>query len=373
MIIGIPKELKRNEYRVALTPSGVRVIIERGHVVLVEYGAGKGSGFSDQDYENGGAKLLNAEQVYSQSEMIYKVKEILPQEYAYMREGLIVFTYLHTNAYIEMTEIMLKKNVTGIAYSDVSDEKGKFPLLKPMSELAGKGGFIAGLNLMQSINGGNGRLLARIHGCQTPHVTIIGAGSAGLGAADLAIGFGNQVSILDIDLDRLEQLKYQLAPNVELLYSSRENLVRCLERTDLLINCILWDKTRKDHLVSRKDLELMNADSIIVDVACDDAGAIETCCSTTHADPIYYEEGIMHYCVDNIPSGFSRTASIMLSAATLPYALAIANKGVDAAITNDVHLRRGLTFYNGDLTLKETADKHNLVYTDPLESIAKNK
>jgi alanine dehydrogenase len=369
MIIGIPKELKRNEYRVALTPSGVRVIIERGHVVLVEYGAGKGSGFSDQDYENGGAKLLNAEQVYSQSEMIYKVKEILPQEYAYMREGLIVFTYLHTNAYIEMTEIMLKKNVTGIAYSDVSDEKGKFPLLKPMSELAGKGGFIAGLNLMQSINGGNGRLLARIHGCQTPHVTIIGAGSAGLGAADLAIGFGNQVSILDIDLDRLEQLKYQLAPNVELLYSSRENLVRCLERTDLLINCILWDKTRKDHLVSRKDLELMNADSIIVDVACDEHGAIETSRSTKHDDPTYEVDGIVHYAVDNIPSAFSKTATELLSNVTLPYALQIANLGVLEALKKNPGLRRGLSTYKGQLTLMETAVKHNKVFVTPEEAL----
>jgi alanine dehydrogenase len=370
MIIGVPKEIKKNEFRIAVTPDGVRAFIRKGHKVYVEHSAGIGSGYDDEDYAKAGAVVTDVKEVYECSEMIYKVKEILPSEYQYMREELIVFTYLHSNAYLEMTQELMKKKIIGIAYEDVIDDKGQFPLLKPMSDLAGKGGFIAGLNYLQSINGGKGTLLARVNGVRTPQVTIIGAGAAGLGAAELAVGFGNKVCILDIDIDRLEEIKQKFTPNVEFLYSNRENLEYCIKNSDIVINCILWDKTRKDHLINKEDLKLFKPRSVIVDVSCDENGAIETSHSTSHNNPIYEVDGIIHYAVDNIPSTFANTATIALSNVTLPYALEIANKGVERTLSENKGLRRGLSFYKGNLTLEETAIKHNIPYVKP-EAILK--
>ncbi|MCT4592929.1 MAG: alanine dehydrogenase [Anaeromicrobium sp.] len=367
MIIGIPKEIKNNEYRVATTPDGVNQFVKSGHRVLIEKNAGVGSGYSDEDYIKVGAIISTAEEVYKSSDIIYKVKEILPPEYKYMREDLIIFTYLHSNANREMTEVLLKEKVIGISYEDIEDGKGGFPLLKPMSELAGKGGFIAALNYAQSINGGSGILLARVHGVKTPLVTIIGAGAAGIGAAELASSFGNKVSLLDIDLNRLEEAKYKLPPNVELLYSDRGNLEKCLRESDAIINCLLWPKTRKDHLIYADDLKLMKKGAVISDVSCDEGGAIETCKATSHDNPIYKHTGIVHYAVDNIPSAFSRTATTSLSNVTLPFALSIAANGVDNALINNDSLRKGLSFYKGNLTLKETSIKLDLPYTSPEE------
>lgn len=366
MIVGIAKEIKNNEYRVACTPNGVKEFIKRGHTVLVEKDAGLGSGFSDKDYTGQGARIVaTAEELYEKSELIYKVKEILPEEYKYLREGLIVFTYIHSNAHRDQTDILLEKNVISIAYEDVNDKDGEFPLLKPMSEIAGKGGFIAALNFCQSIHGGKGLLLARVHGVRTPEVTIIGAGNAGLGAAELASDFGNKVTILDVNTSQLEYAKNVLPPNVELLYSDEQNLIDCLKRTDVLINCILWPKWRTDHLVSRQMLKIMKPKSLIVDVSCDDNGAIETSRSTSHDDPIYVEEGITHYVVDNIPAAFPQTSTYSLCNATLPFALQIADKGVEKALVENKYLRRGLTTWNGKLTLEETGKKQNRPYTTP--------
>ena len=373
MIIGVPKENKHNEFRVAAIPSAVSTLTGKGHRVYVEYGAGIGSGFSDQAYIDAGAQMSEKREVYEKAELLYKVKEIEPSEYDMLRKGQVIFTYLHSNAHFEMTKELLARGVIGIAYEDVDDDNAEFPLLSPMSILAGKGGFLAALYFSQSVHGGTGLLLSQNTGVATPRVSIIGCGWSGVGAAELAASFGNKVTMLDISHKAMEKAKAKLPVNVEFLYSNRENLEICLKESDIIINCILWNKTRKDHLINREDLLMMKPGAIIVDVACDDEGAIETCRSTTHDDPIYYEEGIMHYCVDNIPSGFSRTASAMLSAATLPYTLAMANNGVDDALMNDAHLRRGLTFYHGDLTLKETADKYNFVYTDPAEAIAKHQ
>ncbi len=370
MIIGITKEIKANENRVSCTPEGVKEFVKRGHTVFVEKGAGDGSGFPDREYESQGAKILKTpEELYRNSEMIYKVKEIFPEEYKYLREGLIVFTYIHSNAHRDQTDALLEKKVTAIAYEDVTDKNGEFPLLKPMSEIAGKGGFIAALNFSQKIHGGKGILLARVHGIRTPEVTIIGAGNSGIGAAELSSAFGNKVTILDIDINKLERAKEILPPNVELLYSNEQNLIKCLKRTDVLMNCILWPKWRKDHLVSRDMLKLMKRESLIVDVACDEAGAIETCRSTSHDDPVYIEEGIMHYCVDNIPAAFPQTSTYSLCNATLPYALEIANKGVKKALTDNKYLRRGLTSYDGKLTLEETGKKQNRPYISPEKAL----
>lgn len=371
MIVGIPKENKHNEFRVAAIPSAVSAFTQRGHTVYVEVGAGVGSGFSDQAYINAGAQMALKREVYEKSELLYKVKEIEPSEYEMLRKGQVIFTYLHSNAHFEMTKELLDRSVIGIAYEDVDDENSEFPLLVPMSNLAGKGGFLAALHFGQSVHGGAGILLSQITGVPTPRISIIGCGSSGVGAAELAASFGNKVTMLDISKKAMEKAKAKLPVNVDFLYSNSENLEQCLLESDIIINCILWNKTRRDHLINREDLRKMKPSAMIIDVACDDEGAIETCRSTTHDDPVYYEEGIMHYCVDNIPSAFSRTASVMLSAATLPYALSIANNGVNAALMQDSHLRRGLTFYHGDLTLRETADKYDLIYTEPSAAIAK--
>lgn len=371
MNIGVPKENKHNEFRVAAVPSAVSVLTQKGHTVYVEHGAGLGSGFSDKEYSDAGAHLTDKKEVYEKADLLYKVKEIEPMEYDMVREGQILFTYLHSNAHLEMTKELLKRKVIGIAYEDVDDNNSEFPMLLPMSILAGKGGFLAALHHSKSVHGGKGILLSRISGVDTPRISIIGCGWSGVGAAELAASFGNKVTMLDVNFNTMEKARLKLPSNVEFLYSNRVNLEKCLKESDVIINCILWDKTRKDHLIYRSDLKLMKSNSIIVDVSCDDEGAVETSRSTTHDDPIYYEEGIMHYVVDNIPSAFSHTASVMLSQATLPYALAIANKGVENALISDKHLRRGLSFYYGNLTLKETADKHNIAYVDPLEAISK--
>ena len=368
MIIGIPKEIKPNEFRVAATPDAVSTLVRGNNTVYVEKDAGTGSGYSDKEYEAVGAVILKtAKEVYEKSDMIYKVKEILPDEYKYMREGQIIFTYLHSNAHPDMNKILLDNKVIGIAYEDVINDKKEFPLLAPMSELAGKGGFLAALYFAQSVHGGNGTLLANVCGAETPKVTVIGCGCSGIGATELAARFGNKVTVLDINYEAMAAARNHLPSNVEFLYSNRENLLKCIKDSDVIINCILWPKTRRDHLINREDLKLMKKGALIVDVACDDGGAVETCRSTTHDDPIYYEEGILHYCVDNIPSAFSRTASIKLCNATLPYAIEIAKKGVKGALQDNKGLRRGLSFWYGELTLKETADKYGMKFTSPDE------
>lgn len=373
MIIGVPKEIKHNEYRVAAVPSSVSALTRKGHTVYVEYGAGTGSGFPDQEYIDAGAIMAEKDDVYTKCDLLYKVKEIEFSEYNLLRRGQIVMTYFHSNAHLDMTVNMLKTGIIGIAYEDVDDDNNEFPMLSPMSTLAGMGGFIAALYFSQSVHGGSGRMLSNVTGVPVPRVAIIGCGWSGTGAAQLAASFGNKVTMLDVNIKAMEKAKQKLPGNVEFLFSNRENIITCLKESDVIINCILWDKTRKDHLIYREDLKLMKTGAMIIDVACDDEGAVETCRSTTHDDPIYYEEGIMHYCVDNIPSGFSRTASTTLSAATLPYVVAVAEKGVEKALIDDAHLRRGLTFYYGDLSLKETAAKHNLVYTEPSDAIARHQ
>ena len=373
MINGVPKEIKANEYRVALTPSDAGTFVAAGHRVLIERNAGAGSGFPDEMYQAAGAEIMDHEELYRTCDMLYKVKEIEESEYDLLHEGQIVFTYLHSNAHPDMTKALLERNVIGIAYEDVDDDNGEFPMLSPMSILAGKGGFLAALYFAQSVHGGNGVLLNRQQGCTTPKVAIIGCGYSGIGAAELAASFGNKVTMLDISKKAMDKAELKLPENVEFLFSNRDNLVRCLMECDVLINCILWPKTRKDHLVNREDLALMKPGALIIDVACDDAGAIETCQSTSHDDPIYVVDGITHYAVDNIPSGFSQTASVMLSNATSPFARKIADLGPEEAMMRDAHLRRGLTTYYGDLCLLETAEKHNMPFTDPADAIAKRR
>lgn len=370
MIIGVLKEIKPNEYRVAAIPATVKELVAHGHEVLVQAGAGLGSGYADCEYAEAGAKIIEtADEVYTKADLFYKVKEFFPEEYKYMNSEKIIYTYIHSNAHPEETDAILDSKVTAIAYEDITDNNGGFPLLKPMSILAGKGGFLAACQHMQAVWGGNGTLLANVAGVEAPTVTIIGCGNAGMGAAELAVAFQNNVRILDVNIGAMEAAKVRLGGHVSMMFSNRENIVKCLKESDVIINCIMWPKHRKDHLINREDLKLMKPGAMIVDVACDDEGAVETCRSTSHDDPIYYEEGVKHYCVDNIPSAFARTASIMLSAATLPFLLKIADKGVKQALKEDANLRRGLTAYNGLLTLKETALKQNRPLTDADELV----
>lgn len=369
MIIGVFKEIKKNEYRVAATPATVAEITARGHRVLVQEGAGAGSGFTDEEYREAGAKIVaTADELYREADLFYKVKEMFPQEYQYLKKDKILYTYIHSNAHPEETDALLSSGVTAVAYEDITDSEGGFPCLKPMSILAGKGGFLAALHHMQAVFGGNGTLLANVNGVETPVITIIGAGNSGTAAAELAVGFGNTVRVLDVNMKALDKLR-SAVPGVTTLISNRENLVKCLKDSTVIMNCILWPKQRKDHLIFREDLKLMKKGAMIVDVACDDGGAVETCVSTTHDDPVYFAEGVKHYCVDNIPSAFARTASILLSNATLPYLLKMADLGVENAIRADEHLRDGLTCYAGKLTLKETALKQDRVWTDSYELI----
>ncbi|MCM1234009.1 MAG: alanine dehydrogenase [Ruminococcus flavefaciens] len=364
MVIGVLKEIKDNEYRVSATPAAITEITRHGHSVLVQHNAGLGSGFSDEEYAAAGAEILpTADEVYRRADLFYKVKELFPQEFPYLNRDKIVFTYLHSNAHPEETDALLNSRITGFAYEDITDDAGRFPLLSPMSILAGKGGFLAALHHMQSVFGGKGVLLANLCGVETPVITVIGCGNAGVACAEMAAAFGNEVRILDVNINAMQNAQLHFPPNVSFLISNRTNLVKCLKESDVVFNCILWPKNRKDHLVYREDLKLMKPNSMIVDVSCDDNGAIETCRSTTHDDPVYYEENIKHYCVDNIPSAFARSASILLSTATLPFLLEIADKGVVQALKDNRHLRAGLTCYDGHLTLEETALKQNRSHT----------
>lgn len=366
MIIGIPKEIKNNEYRVAADPQGVWAIVHAGNTVYVETGAGLGSGYSDDDYRDVGAEILDSgAEIYKTCEFIYKVKEILPEEYDLLRENQIVFTYIHSNAHRDETDLLLKKNITGIAYEDITDDNGEFPLLKPMSIIAGKGGFIAGMTYMQTIQGGMGMLLADIPGVAKPTVTIIGAGNSGLGACEMAAGVGCDVKILDTNFRRLEYVRQIMPNNVDTLYSTPANLVNCLKNTNLLMNCILWPKYRTDHLITRKMLSLLPDGAMIVDVASDEGGAIETCRSTSHDHPIYKVDGVTHYSVDNIPSAYANTATQTLAAVTVPMVIKMTKKGVEQAMREDPNLRKGLTCYRGQLTLEETGLKQKREYTTP--------
>lgn len=371
MIIGVLKEIKPQEYRVAAVPASVAEIVRHGHQVLVEQGAGAGSGFPDGEYAAVGAEIVStADEVYRRSDLFYKVKEFFPQEFAYLGPDKILFTYIHSNAHPEETDALLQSGVTAFAYEDVTDDEGRFPLLKPMSLLAGKGGFLAALHHKQAVFGGNGTLLADLVGVETPIITILGCGVSGVGCAELAAAFGNDVRILDVNLNAMEEARKHLPPNVSFLISNRTNLEKCLRESDVVFNCIMWPKNRKDHIVYREDLRLMKKGALICDIACDDNGAVESCRSTSHDAPVFVEEGVTHYCVDNIPSAFSRSASILLSTATLPFLLAIADKGPLQAIRDNRHLRAGLTCMAGKLTLKETALKQNRPWTDAEELLA---
>jgi alanine dehydrogenase len=370
LIIGVPREIKKNEHRVSITPPAVDALVSRGHQIIIETQAGAGSGISDADYTAAGANLAaDARTVYQKAEMILKVKELFPQEFDFLREGQIIFTYIHSANNPEETQAFLDKKVIAIAYEDIETDDGRCPLLTPMSEIAGEVGLLMGVYHMFTTSGGSGILIGGAVGSQPAKVAILGAGNVGIGAARYAVGLGADVTLLDIDLERLRDVRQTMLPGIKTVYLNQFNVRQMLPGIDLLINAVKWPPRSDEHIVTREMLKLMKTDSLIVDISCDPAGAIETCVPTSHDQPTYVVDGIRHYCVDNLPSAVAKTASDALSNASLPYVLKIADKGWPAAIKEDISLRRGLGFALGHLTFKPTAIAQNRPYTSAEEII----
>ena len=370
MIIGVPREIKKNECRVSMTPPAVDALVSRGHQIIIETQAGAGSGASDADYTSAGANLApDAKTVYQKAEMILKVKELFPQEFNLLREGQIIFTYIHSANNPEETQALLDKKVIAIAYEDIETDDGRCPLLAPMSEIAGEVGLIMGVYHMFTTSGGRGVLIGGAVGSQPAKVAILGAGNVGLGAARYAIGLGADVTLLDIDLERLRDIRLKMLPGIKTVYLNQYHVRQMLPGVDLLINAVKWPPQSDEHIVTREMLGFMKNKALIVDISCDPAGAIETCVPTSHDQPTFVVDGIRHYCVDNLPSAVAKTASDALSNASLPYVLKIAKKGWLAAIKEDATLRRGIGFAFGYLTFKPTATAQNRTYTSAEEII----
>jgi alanine dehydrogenase len=348
MRVGIPKEIKNNEYRVALPPAGVRELTRHGHEVLVQTGAGEGSGFSDGEFAAAGARLLpDAAEVWAGAELVVKVKEPQPAEIAFLRPDLVLFTYLHLAADEALTHALLASGATAIAYETVEDSDGRLPLLAPMSEVAGRMATQVVAHYLQRPEGGRGILMGGVPGTRPAHVVILGAGTVGANAAQVAVGMGAQVTLLDINTERLRTLDDTLHGRLITLYSSENALIEALRTTDAVIGAVLVTGARAPRLVTRAMLGLMPRASVIVDVAVDQGGCVETTHATTHSDPTYVVDGVLHYGVANMPGAVPRTSSFALSNATLRYVLRIADRGAQAALAADPGLARGLNIAAG--------------------------
>ncbi|MBV9210388.1 MAG: alanine dehydrogenase [Acidobacteria bacterium] len=369
MIVGLPKEIKDNEYRVGLTPAGVRALTDAGHKVIVERSAGEGSGFEDGLYERAGATLLDsADDVWAQGDMIVKVKEPIAPEYPRMREGQLLFTYLHLAPDPKQTEALLQNKVTGIAYETITDKKGTLPLLTPMSEVAGRMAIQVGATYLEKMNGGRGILLGGVPGVPAARVVIIGGGVVGTNSAKIAVGMGAHVTIIDNNLDRLRELDDIFLSKISTLASSAYMIQDAISQADLIVGAVLVPGAAAPKLVTRNMLKEVPKGAVIVDVAVDQGGCIETTHPTTHSNPTYYVEDVLHYCVANMPGAVPRTSTFALTNATLPYALKLANKGFVEAIQSDPGLKAGVNTYAGKLTYQAVAEAQGLEYT-PLDNI----
>ncbi|HEV7857575.1 MAG TPA: alanine dehydrogenase [Pyrinomonadaceae bacterium] len=364
MIVGLPKEIKDNEYRVGLTPAGVRALTDAGHRVVVERSAGAGSGFEDNLYERAGASLLEtADEVWQQGEMIVKVKEPIAPEYPRMREGQLLFTYLHLAPDHELTKQLLERKVTGIAYETITDKKGTLPLLTPMSEVAGRMAIQVGAHYLEKMSGGRGILLGGVPGVPAARVVIIGGGVVGTNAAKIAVGMGAHVTIIDNNLDRLRELDDIFLSKISTLASSAYMIHDAISEADLIVGAVLVPGAAAPRLVTKGMLKDVPNGAVIVDVAVDQGGCIETTHPTTHSNPTFYVEGVLHYCVANMPGAVPRTSTFALTNATLPYALKLANKGFSEAIKSDPGLKEGVNTYAGRLTYEAVATAQELKYT----------
>lgn len=367
MKIGIPKEIKDNENRVGMTPAGVAELVAHGHEVYVQHTAGEGSGFADDLYVKVGAKILpTIEDVYAIAEMIIKVKEPIEPEYKLVKEGQLLFTYFHFASDRELTDAMIKSKAVCLAYETVQTPDHRLPLLIPMSEVAGRMGVMEGAYYLQKTKGGKGKLISGVPGVKPTKVLVLGGGTVGEAAAQMAAGMGAEVYITDISLPRLRQLQLELPKNVHTLYSSRHNIVSELPDVDIVIGSVLVPGDKTPHLITRDMLKLMEPGTVLVDVAIDQGGCFETSHATTHTDPVYTVDGIVHYAVANIPGAVPNTSTTALTNATLRYAVALADKGWRKACKDDEALFKGLNIVEGKVTFKAVADVYNLPY-EPIE------
>jgi alanine dehydrogenase len=365
MLIGVPKEIKTNENRVALVPAGTEALVAAGHQVFVEEGAGVGSGFTDDAYRAAGATILpTADEVWARADMITKVKEPVEPEWPRMRPGQVVYTYFHFAADERLTRAVVASGAVAVAYETVQLPNGELPLLTPMSEVAGRMAVQAGAKYLEKVHGGRGILLGGVPGVPPAEVVVLGGGVVGLNAAKIAAGLGAHVTILDISLPRLRYLSDVLPANVDTVYSNRHNILEAVTGAELVIGAVLLPGARAPHLVTRDDLRLMKQGAVIVDVAVDQGGCVETIRPTTHENPTYFVEGILHYGVANMPGGVPRTSTLALTNATLPYALRLARDGWKAACRNDPVLRKGLNVVEGKIVYPGVAEAFKLPLTD---------
>ena len=363
MIIGIPKEIKNNENRVGMTPDGVAELVKHGHEVFVQHTAGEGSGFADAAYEKVGAKILpTIEAVYDVAEMIIKVKEPIKPEYPLLKHGQLVFTYFHLACDLELTEAMVKSGAVCLAYETVQTADKRLPLLVPMSEVAGRMASINGAYYLQKTKGGKGKLMSGVPGVKPAKVLVLGGGIVGEAAARMAAGMGAEVYITDISLPRLRQLDAELPANVHTLYSTEHNIRKELKDVDIVVGSVLVPGDKAPHLITRDMLKEMEPGTVLVDVAIDQGGCFETSHPTTHSDPVYEVDGIVHYAVANIPGAVPNTSTAALTNATLKYALALADKGWKKACREDAALYKGLNVVEGKITFKAVADVWGMPY-----------
>ena len=365
MRIGIPKEVKDHEYRVGMIPAAVHALVQGGHQVFFEQGAGLGSGIADAQYAGAGAQLVpDAASVWGQAEMVVKVKEPIPQEYGLLRPGQTLFTYLHLAPLPELTDVLLRRQVTGIAYETIVDGEGRLPLLTPMSEVAGRMSVVVGASFLQKIHGGRGTLLAGVPGVPPGDVVVIGGGIVGINAIKMALGLGARVAVLETNLDRMRDLDNLFHGQVTTLASNHHNISAALRRADLLIGAVLIPGRAAPKLVTRDMLKLMKEGAVVVDVAVDQGGCFETTHPTTHSNPTYVVDGIVHYCVANMPGAVPRTSTFALNNATLPYAISLANKGVKRAVLEDPGLLQGVNTFQGQITCEPVAESLGRPYRD---------
>ena len=376
MIVGVPKEIKNHEYRVGLTPAAVKEFVSCGHQVLVQTDAGTAISFTDDLYVQAGATIIDtAEEVFAQADMIVKVKEPQAAECKMLREGQILYTYLHLAPDPLQTELLVASGATCIAYETVTDRIGGLPLLAPMSEVAGRMSIQAGAHYLEKAHGGSGTLLGGVPGVAAGKVLIIGGGVVGLNAAKMAVGMGADVTLLDRSLPRLRELDDTFGSLVKTVYSTEDAIEHYSSRADLVIGAVLIPGAAAPKLLNREHIKNMKPGSVLVDVAIDQGGCFETSKATTHQDPVYMVDDVVHYCVANMPGGVARTSTMALNNATLPFGLAIANKGAKQAMLDDPHLLKGLNVHKGLVTYKAVVDalgdKLNLTYCDAVEALNK--
>ena len=364
MIVGLPKEVKDNEYRVGIVPAGVKALTIAGHTVLVQKSAGEGSGITNEEYVAAGGEIVDtAEEVWARAEMIVKVKEPIASEYGFLREDLILFTYLHLAPARELTKAMVDSGVIGVAYETITNDLGHLPLLTPMSEVAGRMSIQVGATYLEKINGGRGVLLGGVPGVLPGRVTIIGGGVVGTNACKMAVGLGAAVIIIDRDLERLRYLDDIFGSRIRTLASNPYTIAESVAASDLVVGAVLVPGAAAPKLVTRDMLQYMPRGAVIVDVAVDQGGCIETTKPTTHSQPTYYVENVLHYGVTNMPGAVPRTSTFALTNVTLPFALQLAKHGAVEAFKRDPHLKNGVNTYKGKVTYKAVAEDQGLEYT----------